>query len=250
MSTRAVLSLTGPDRESFLQGLITNDVAKVEDGLVYAALLTAQGKFTADFFVLSGQNVGHADAILVDVAAEHAPMLFKKLSMYRLRADVNITQTDIPVARGTADMPHGAFNDPRHPALGWRGYGPGFTSDDTDWDALRVAHMIPETGRELIPGDSFILELGFERLNGVDFRKGCYVGQEISARMKHKTELRKGLARVSVSQPVPMGTEITTTGKPAGVIYTQSGGEALAYLRYDRAVGDMQAGTASLKRTD
>ncbi|MEP5760040.1 MAG: folate-binding protein [Litoreibacter sp.] len=245
MSDRTVLSVTGADRESFLQGLVTNDVTKLKDGLVYAALLTAQGKFLIDFFLVPG-----GDAILIDVASDHAPSLFKKLTMYRLRADVQIADTDMQVSRGTGTPPRGSYVDPRHLALGWRGYGSEFSSDATDWDAIRVAHMVPELGHELVPDSSYILELDFERLNGIDFRKGCYVGQEINARMKHKTELRKGLARVSLSAPTPSGTEITAGGKSIGTVHTQSGDHALAYLRFDRAKGEMQAGIATVIRVE
>ncbi len=101
-----------------------------------------------------------------------------------------------------------------------------------------------ESGVELIPDESYILEAGFERLNGVDFRKGCYVGQEVTARMKHKTELRKGLAVVAVEGAADVGTEITAEGKPVGTLYTRSGDRALAYLRFDRAGTHMAAGGA------
>ena len=108
--------------------------------------------------------------------------------------------------------------------MGWRLYGAEGGDDGTDWDAIRVAHVIPETGIELTP-DTYILEAGFERLHGVDFRKGCYVGQEVTARMKHKTELRKGLVQVAVEGAAPVGTPILTgDGREAGVLYTQSGG--------------------------
>ncbi len=155
------------------------------------------------------------------------------------------TETDLKLARGTGPAPEGALPDPRHPDLGWRLYGDSDGDDGTDWDAIRVTHCIPETGIELTP-DTYILEAGFERLHGVDFRKGCYVGQEVTARMKHKTELRKGLVRVAVTGDAPVGTEITAEGKPAGTLYTQSGGSGIAYLRLDRATGPMQAGTAQV----
>jgi hypothetical protein len=138
--------------------------------------------------------------------------------------------------------------DPRHPALGWRAYGvdPG-SAPRINWDAIRVAHLIPESGIELVPDDSYILELGFERLHGVDFRKGCYVGQEVTARMKHKTELRKGLARVTIDADAPVGTEILADGRPAGRLFTQAGGKALAYLRFDRAEARLVAGQARVR---
>ncbi|MBT8411045.1 MAG: folate-binding protein, partial [Octadecabacter sp.] len=210
----------------------------------YAALLTPQGKFIADFFV---QKAG--DALLVDVAQSHAATLAQRLNMYRLRADVQIEETALQLSRGTGPAPYGALPDPRHPALGWRLIADTtLPADTTDWDALRVTHVIPETGIELTP-DTYILEAGFERLQGIDFRKGCYVGQEIAARMKHKTELKKGLVQVAITGHAPVGTEITADGKPAGVLYTQSGDRALAHLRFDRATGDMQAGTSTLRRS-
>ena len=242
MSARTILRLSGPDTRDFLQGLVTNDVAKLDQNvLVYAAMLTPQGKYLADFFLApDGADV------LLDVDADLAEGLMKRLSMYRLRADVQIEVTDLQVRRGTGPAPEGAFADPRHPDMGWRLYGAESGDDGSDWDALRIAHCIPESGVELTP-DSYILEAGFESLNGVDFRKGCYVGQEVTARMKHKTELRKGLQIVEIEGTAPVGTDITAGDKAAGTLFTQSGGKAIAYLRYDRARDkDLQAGEARL----
>ena len=241
MSQRRILRLSGQDTRSFLQGLVTNDVAKVDQGLVYTALLTPQGKYLADFFLAADD-----DNILLDVAEELADGLMKRLMMYRLRAQVEIAATDLQVQRGTGPAPTGALKDPRHGDLGWRLYGTEGGDDGSDWDAIRVAHCIPETGIELTT-DTFILEAGFEALSGVDFRKGCYVGQEVTARMKHKTTLRKGLCRVEINGEVPVGSEITANGKVAGSLFTQSGGQAIAYLRFDRAKDDMQAGSATLR---
>ncbi|UWQ59554.1 folate-binding protein YgfZ [Leisingera caerulea] len=238
MSDRRILRLSGSDAKSFLQGLVTNNVDRLGDGLVYAALLTPQGKYIADFFLAAD-----GDAVLLDVEASLAEGLLKRLNMYRLRADVQVEMTELQVRRGTGAAPEGALADPRHPAMGWRLYGTEGGDDGSDWDAIRVAHCIPETGVELGP-DSYILEAGFEDLNGVDFRKGCYVGQEVTARMKHKTELRKGFRTVEVEGSAPVGTEITAGGKPVGTLFTQSGGKGIAYLRFDRAKGEMQAGDA------
>lgn len=241
MSDRSVLALGGTDRVAFLQGLVTNDVTGVE-GIIYTALLTPQGKFVADFFVIT-----ESDRLLVDVATSRMQVLGQKLTMYRLRADVTIELTDLVVSRGTGPAPAAAYTDPRHPAMGWRHYGTDDVSDSTDWDALRVEHMIPETGIELTE-ETYILEAGFEALHGVNFKKGCFVGQEIVARMKHKTVLRKGLAQVRIDGPAQTGDEITADGKPAGTLYTISGDRGLAFLRFDRAEGKMQAGEATLSR--
>lgn len=244
MTKRTVLAITGADRVDFLQGLITQDVNKAENAIIYAALLTPQGKYIADFFV-----VGEDDRLLIDVASDLAPILAQRLNMYRLRADVQIVETNLIVSRGTSSRPTGAHLDPRHSALGWRTYGDADISEDIDWDALRVSNTVPASGIELTD-DSYILEMGFERLNGVDFRKGCFVGQEIVARMKHKTTLRKGLARVAVSGSANPGDEITKDGKLVGTLHTIAGDSALAYLRFDRAAGEMKAGDATITRLD
>ncbi|PHO03470.1 folate-binding protein YgfZ [Rhodobacteraceae bacterium 4F10] len=241
---RSVFEIKGPDAEHFLQGLVTNDVSHLDQGLVYAAILTPQGKYLADFFLSR-----RGDSILLDVESELAQTLVPRLTMYKLRAQVDIAESALFVHRGLGDAPEDAMTDPRLPELGWRAYRETEQSDDTtDWDALRVAHCVPETGIELT-GDSYILESGFERLNGVDFRKGCYVGQEVTARMKHKTELRKGLSVVSVTGPAETGTEITSGGKAVGTLLTRSGDSAIAYLRFDRAGPDMEAGTAKVSWT-
>ena len=243
MEERTVFRLTGKDRESFLQNLVTNDVARLKDGIVWAALLTPQGKYLADFFLVPAEN-----AILLDVAASIAPALLQRLSMYRLRADVQIEATDISPARGLGAAPTGAFSDPRHPALGWRAYD-GRVDEAEDWTGLRVAHCVPETGVELVPNETYPLEACFERLNGIDFKKGCYVGQEVTARMKHKAELKKGLAIVEIDGASPTGTEIVSEdGKPAGKLFSQAEGHAIAYLRFDRAKGMMSAGPAKIRR--
>lgn len=240
---RKIHAITGKDRESFLQGLVTNDLGRLKQGIVYAALLSPQGKYLADFFLVPA-----GDAILLDVHENLAEALVRRLAMYRLRADVQIAPAELTVSRGLGPAPSGAFVDPRHPALGWRLYGaePGGASA-IDWDAIRVEHCIPETGIELIPDESYILEAGFERLHGVDFRKGCYVGQEVTARMKHKTELRKGLVTVAVEGKAPVGTEILSEGRPAGALFTQARGKGIAYLRFDRADGEMRAGEARIR---
>ncbi|MEM6579530.1 MAG: folate-binding protein [Pseudomonadota bacterium] len=245
MTKRRILNISGNDAADFLQGLVTNDVSRLDDGMVYAALLTPQGKYIADFFLIR-----NGDSILLDVAESHADTVSTRLGMYKLRADVAITDSELFVHRGRGAAPQDGYADPRHPELGWRAYRSAPQADDTtDWTALRVAHRIPETGIELTP-DTFILEVGFERLSGVDFRKGCYVGQEVTARMKHKTELRKGLAQVSVNGDANPGAEITAAGKPAGTLLSRAGDTALAYLRFDRANDEMEAADATVRLTE
>lgn len=242
MIDRAIFSVSGADRLTFLQGLLSNDVLALRDhGITYAALLTPQGKYLADMFVLA-----QGGALYLDMAASIAPQTVQRLSMYRLRADVQIAPADIAVTRGLGAAPLGAFDDPRHAALGWRHYGAALPTEPVDWDAIRVANIIPATGIELIANESYILEMGLDRLNGVSFRKGCYVGQEVTARMRHKTELKKGLVRVAITGAAPIGTPIMVGDRAAGTLFTQSSGFALAYLRLDWAQGEMQAEDARL----
>ena len=238
---RKVFRFSGTDARKFLQNLITNDIKRLDTGPVYSALLTPQGKFIADFFLIADGN-----DILMDVDAGAAATLIPRLNMYKLRADVTISETDLIVSRGLNDAPEGAVADPRDANLGWRYYGAEDHNMDTvDWDALRVDHKIPEMGREL-DAESYILEMGFEGLNGVDFRKGCYVGQEVTARMKHKTELRKGLVRLIADADIPENADVMSNGKVIGRTHTSAGKRALAYLRYDRADGDISVNDISV----
>ncbi|QIE56239.1 folate-binding protein YgfZ [Pikeienuella piscinae] len=251
---RGVLRLSGPDTVAFMQDLVTCDLSRIEsDRLAYGALLTPQGKFLFDFFIWAD-----GDDLLIDVAADRAPALAQRLTLYRLRRKVDLAQTELKCALGWGgDAPKGARPDPRHEALGWRlidadpqppeGARPATFAD---YDALRVAHCVPESGVELIPDETYILEAGFERLHGVDFRKGCYVGQEVTARMKHKTELKKGLVRVRVDGEAAPGTPVEADGKPAGTLFTVADGEGLAHLRFNRATGEMTAGAARLHLLD
>ncbi len=236
---RRIISVTGPDRVEFLQGLVSNDVSRAP---IWAAMLTPQGKYLADFLI-----VPQGESLLVDVDARLADDLMRRLSMYKLRSKVDLAIAELNVTRGTGTPPEGAITDPRHEALGWRLYGPESGDDGSDFDAIRVQHLIPETLIELIPNETFILEAGFDRLNGVDFRKGCYVGQEVTARMRHKTELRKGLVSVGIEGAAPAGTPILMAdGREAGVLYTQSGGRAIAYLRFDRMGEALSAAGAKI----
>lgn len=236
---RRMISVTGPDRVEFLQGLVSNDVSRAP---IWAAMLTPQGKYLVDFLI-----VPQGEALVVDVDARLADDLLRRLSMYKLRSKVDLAIMDLNVTRGTGPAPEGAIADPRHAALGWRLYGAADSDDGTDFDAIRVAHIIPETLIELIPNETFILEAGFDRLNGVDFRKGCYVGQEVTARMRHKTELRKGLVNVGIEGAASPGTPILMAdGREAGTLYTQSKDRAIAYMRFDRMVEGLTAAGAKI----
>lgn len=244
---RAIWRLTGKDRLAFLQGVVSNDVRPLEQapGIVWTALLTPQGKYLADFFVLRPDG---GEAILIDLPEDLAAATMRRLQMYRLRADVAMEPVALPVCRGLGVPPDGALPDPRHPGLGWRAYGRDCPAGPViDWEALRVELMVPEYPADLVPDESYLLEMGFDRLNGVDFRKGCYVGQEVTARMKHKTELKKGLVRLRIDGTASPGTLVTLEdGREAGRLGTVADGRALAHVRFDRLAGPLRAGAARL----
>ena len=235
---REVLRVSGGDATRFLGDLISNNLPAPGE-IQYAALLSPQGKYLFDFFVIAEEG-----AYLIDVDRAEAAALSMRLTMYKLRADVQIENSDLKLSVGQGDVPTGAFLDPRDARLGWRAYGDAATDGGVDWNAEYVAHVIPRTGVELISDKSYLLEAGFERLNGVDFKKGCYVGQEVTARMKHKTELNKGVIGVNVSAEMPVGTPITREGKGIGTLYSQAGGQGIAHLRFAQIGADMMAGEA------
>lgn len=245
---RVIWQIAGQDAVSFLQGLVTNDILPLgqEPGIRWAALLNPQGKYLADFFLF--RRPGEAELHL-DIDARLAPAVLRLLQLYKLRADVQISSSELRLSRGTGPLPAAAFADPRHPAMGWRLYdSTGLESaEPVDFAALRVEHLIPEYPHELRVNESYILEQGFERLSGVDFRKGCYVGQEVTARMKHKTELRKGLVRLQLEGEAEPGAPVTLEdGREAGILGTVSHGRALAHMRFDRLAQPLFSGDARL----
>ena len=255
---RRVFRMEGRDVRDVLQNIVTNDVTRLAPGrAVYAALLTPQGKYLFDFLLVQAPD----GAVLIDADAGQAAALAGRLKMYCLRRDARVTgEAGLGVALvWGGDAPEAgegtiAVADPRDPGMGWRLYAAdpeavlaacrAAAADRAAYDALRVDRLVPASGIELVPDDTYILEAGFEALHGVDFRKGCYVGQEVTARMKHKTELRKRLVRVRVEGAAAPGTPITAEGKPAGTLFTQAGSQGLAHLRLDRAEGPMEAGDA------
>lgn len=262
LEDRGVLEVSGPDAETFLNGLITNDAARSGPGrAVYAALLTAQGKYLFDFFVFRRD-----DGFRLDVSAARAADLVKRLALYRLRAKVTITDVSADWTIAVFDGPPGdlapdAAPDPRHPALGWRApVARGAPPIDlppwprSDYRDRMLDHTIPDHERDLVAERTFPMDANFDVLNGVDFRKGCYVGQELTARMKHRGGQRKRLVLVRVrGEAPPAGTPILAGGREIGAMATGQGGRALATLRLDKwaeaaaAGAPLEAGAAIIE---
>jgi len=241
LKDRGIVSISGSDGTAFLNGLITNDVVKAsENEGLYAALLTPQGKYLFDFFVLR-----RGEEILLDADRSRVPELIKRLTVYKLRAKLALADRSPEFRVAAFDGPvelDGAFPDPRHPALGFRAIlNSSFALDGfepwprEDYRRLLLDHLVPDHERDLVPNETFPMDVQFDRLNGIDFRKGCYVGQELTARMKHRANQRKALVRVRVEGTLPPpGTPIMAEDKEAGVLASGIGDRALAVLRLDR----------------
>lgn len=238
LSDRAVLDITGADAASYLQGLVTNDVTRVSPATpVWAALLSPQGKYLFDFLIHARPE---GEGFLLDVEAERLEPLAKRLSMYRLRAKVEIApRPDLAVyaAWGDGPAPEGAPVDPRLPALGYRWIAApslAATASAENYEAHRLTLGVPNGSRDIAVDKMLWLETNAAELNGVDFRKGCYVGQENTARMYHRSKVRKRLLPVRLSAPV--GEDITLRtpeGKDAGELRSHRDGLGLAFLRME-----------------
>ncbi len=243
---RAVLSATGEDRVGYLQGLVSNDVALAAPGrAVWAALLTPQGKWLADFFILSD-----GERLLLDVEAAQAEDLVRRLMRFRLRAKVAVEVTALQVfaAWGLPDpgLPGGegdgsvAAPDPRLPEAGWRVLATGLDTNASaeDYDAHRLGLGLPDGSRDMEPDKSVLLEAGFDELHGISWTKGCYMGQELTARTKYRGLIKRRLALVSADMTLPEpGTPVLRDGVDVGVMRSSNGGEGLALVRTD-AIGE------------
>ena len=260
---RSVIAVAGPDRLEFLQGLISNDVTKVAPGrAIWAALLTPQGRFLNDMFVVDGGG----ETLLLESERERATGLAKKLSLYKLRSKVAIEDRSatmevavifgadaakvIPVA-GAA-----AFVDPRLSELGVRVLAPvGQAARLTglkeasfiDYETLRLTLGVPDGSRDLPVEKAFLLESGFDELHGIDWDKGCYMGQELTARTKYRGLVRKRLFPVIVDGPLPApGTPVQLDGCEVGEIRSGSGDRAIALLRLEALHGMLIADKARI----
>ncbi len=238
LESRNLVEVGGPEASDFLDRMITqNTKAASGRAAAFGALLTPQGKIISDFFVVRQENGG----FLLDAPAAGAPELRKRLTMFKLRADVTIEASSLVVYAGTGEPPATGLvaTDPRHPDLGWRLYAPdgsiATNTDEATWQAHRVSLGIPEAGSDLPLLDAFPHDLAMDSLNGVDFAKGCYVGQEIVSRMRYRGTARRRPVTLSAEEDLPpAGTEILIGGRVAGHLGSVSGKHGIAILRLDR----------------
>lgn len=277
---RGILAIDGADARTFLQGLVSNDVRRVApDRAIYAALLTPQGKYLHDFFMVEQEG-----AILIDCEAARLPDLQRRLGMYKLRSDVRLVNRgadvaiaavfggDVAAALGLAPEPGAAaafaggiaFMDPRLAEAGARVVLPAADATavleaaaiapagETAYDRHRIRLGLADGSRDLIPDKSILLENGFDELNGIDWEKGCYMGQELTARTKYRGLVRKRLVPVTVDGPLPAaGTPVLLEDREVGDMRSGIDKIALAFLRIEAleqaaAGGALTAGGATL----
>ncbi|WP_158922143.1 folate-binding protein YgfZ [Acidisphaera sp. S103] len=247
---RGVIAIEGDDRVAFLQGLVSNDIEAVRPGhAVWAAFLTAQGKWLADFFVFA-----HADALLLDCEAEQVPILVQRLSRYRLRMRVTLRpepELHVHVAwAGDPGVGGIVAPDPRLPGLGWRILAAEplpATATPEDWDRHRLAAGVPDGSKDMESDRSVLLEAGFDELAGVSWSKGCYMGQELTARTKYRGLVKRRLVPVTVEGPLPpAGTPVLRDGVEVGSMRSGRDGIGLASLRLDAIGATLHCGDATL----
>jgi folate-binding protein YgfZ len=258
---RGVVKIAGDDARGFLNNLVTSEIDDLSPGSArFAALLTPQGKIVADFLVTEAP-VGHGGGLLLDCPRELAQPLATKLGFYKLRAKVTVENLSdglgvLAVWGGEPTMqPDLTFADPRNAALGFRILVPADLADktatvlgaelvdETTYEAHRIVCGVPRGGIDFAYGDAFPHETNMDRLHGVDFDKGCYVGQEVVSRMQHRGTARTRIVPVTLDGTAPVaGTEIRAADKPIGTMGSSAGERGLALLRTDRASDALDAG--------
>ncbi|MEX2451179.1 MAG: folate-binding protein [Rhodospirillales bacterium] len=272
LEDRGLIEAGGEDARSFLQGLISNDINKVDaTRAVYAALLTAQGKFLHDFFI-----AGLGSTLLIDCESDRLADLMRRLTMYKLRAKATLAERGgdlaVAVVFGTnalaalelGDAPGAArafhegvaFTDPRHAGMGARVLLPRSGAERLlkaqgleagrreEYDRSRIALGLPDGSRDMTVEKAILLENGFDELHGVDWNKGCYVGQELTARTKHRGLIKKRLMPVAIDGAAPdPGAPVLFDGKDAGEMRTSVDGIGLALLRLEYLERARETGT-------
>jgi folate-binding protein YgfZ len=243
LTERAIVSVAGTGARDFLQGLVTNDMAECGPGrAIYAGLLTPQGKILYDFLVTERSP----EEFLLDAHTERAEELLKRLQLYRLRGKIAVLRTTLGVAASWGNDSASpalsgvtSFRDPRLSLLGWRSIGSEeelasfATASGAEYHRHRIALGVPDSS-DLPPDQIFPLDAGFEELNGVSFRKGCFVGQEVTARMKHRATARRRML-IAEADPLPArGATIEAEGRELGSFAGGAGNHALALVRLDR----------------
>ncbi|QQO13368.1 folate-binding protein YgfZ [Bradyrhizobium diazoefficiens] len=256
---RGVIKVAGEDARNFLNGLITTDVDKLKPGLGrFGALLTPQGKIIVDFLITEAP-AGHGGGFLIDCPKALADSLATKLKFYKLRAKVTVENLDLGVLAAwdgqPAAQPDLAFADPRNEALGTRILIPEDLKqklsdligaelvDAAEYEAHRIALGVPRGGLDFMYSDAFPHETNMDRLAGVDFDKGCYVGQEVVSRMQHRGTARTRSVKVLLDDLSPeVGVSVMAGDKQVGTMGSSAQGKGIALVRIDRVADALDAG--------
>lgn len=250
LGDRGIVVIVGEDAKSFLQGLVTNDVAGLVPGqAAYAALLSAQGKILADFLVTEAE-AEKGGGLYLDCPLSLAGDLVKRLTVYKLRAKITIADASARLRVGAAwgaggeawrpDDAVAVFRDPRDGALGWRCIGAFDAANEASaaerYEAHRIGLGVPKGGADFAYGETFPHDANLDLLHGVDFKKGCFVGQEVVSRVEHRGTARKRIVRVHFAGPPPAsGTAIVAGDTEIGTFGSATAGTGLAMIRTDRA---------------
>ena len=243
LTSRALVRLEGPDWRTFLQGLLSQDVEALAEGEVrFSALLNPQGKLLFDLFL-----IGEEGGCLIDVAADRREDFIRRLTMYRLRAKVQVAADDGEVLAlwpvSDAAPGPGWLADPRLPELGWRGYGAGSPADaatvsEDVYNAWRLGLGVPDAAKDCPFESDYPIEANFDLLAGIDFQKGCFVGQETTSRMKRRGMIKSRMVGLAYEGDAPVfGAEILAGALRAGEVRTAADGRAIALVRLDRIDG-------------
>lgn len=237
LSSRALISVNGEEARPFLHNLLTQDVETLRDGdLRFGALLSPPGRLLFDLFIL-----GRDDGVVLDVAADRRDALLQRLSMYRLRAKIEIAADDRPVFAAWPDTPRGFLPDPRTPLMGGRLYGEAAAdATEADYDAHRLSVGVPDPTADAPQDKTYPIEADFDLLNGIDFQKGCFVGQETTSRMKRRGTIKNRMMPLDFDgAPPAFGAEVLKGDLRAGEVLSGRDGSVMALLRVDRIDGDL-----------
>jgi hypothetical protein len=237
LDSRALIRVSGPDARPFLHNLLTQDVETLAPGeLRFGALLSPPGRLLFDLFLW-----GEADAVVLDAATDRRDALLQRLAMYKLRAQVTVEADERPVlAAWGGDLPEGFMADPRAPGLGGRCAAgePATNASEDDYNAHRLSHGVPDPAADAPSDRTYPIEANFDLLNGIDFQKGCYVGQETTSRMKRRGTIKTRMLPIAFDgPPPPFGAEVLNGELRAGEVLSGRDGSAMALLRLDRLEG-------------
>lgn len=247
LDDRSLVDVSGPDARSFLQGLITCDMEKVSPDVAgFGALLTPQGKIITDFLIYA-----QGEGFLLDVPRAQVADLLKRLTLYKLRAKVSVSERpDLCVVAVWDEVVAGTVADPRSSELGsrvvvTRDAAAKFGDDVSAYEARRIQNGIPKGGVDFTYGDAFPHDVNMDLINGVDFRKGCYVGQEVVSRVQHRSTARRRILKLAFDGAAPAaGVPLMAGEIEIGVVGSSFGNVALVSVRTDKLEDARAAGVA------